>query len=439
MTQYAVQQVKRSIKKWPAYQKYAESLGINPLKIRDIGELPVLDKTFIAQAIHTVPLCRVRTVVPSSGSTGQEYSFGLFSDGEIKKTALAIEKFLQKRYGTKTRKTLILNLLPGALTLWSSTATVASIGVRMDTALSVIQAMGSSFEQIILAGEPLFIKNLLEYGMRHAISWEYLPLSIVVGGEWVPESYRTYIEGIVGYRRVASSFGMAELGLHYFFETEETVLLRNLLFQDRRLRRALLGDIGFCPMLFAFDDTKIYVETLRETACEPDSILLTTLDPDRVMPLLRFRTGDKGRKLSLTEINRCLKEGGYRPIPDSVGPDILAHFGRGVHCQGVYVEEVKEKLYAVHKVISASTGNFMLEDSKNGVTVTIQMQKEASITADRVDACLDAFHEVPVMAKLCPYDLFPVPLDYERKVRYVGEGDHCRRRKGYPEELSAQV
>ncbi len=439
MKQDAVQQVKRSIKKWPAYQKYAESLGINPLKIRNIEELPILDKTFIAQAIHTVPLCRVRSVVPSSGSSGMEYSFGLFSEREMKTTAVAIESFLQRRFGTKTRKTLILNLLPGSLTLWSSTATVAAIGVRMDTAVSVIRSMGSSYEQIILVGEPLFIKNLLEYGLKHAISWEYLPLAVVVGGEWVPESYRSYVEGIAGYRRVSSSFGMAELGLHYFFETEETVLLRNLIFQDRRLQRSLFGNMGFCPMLFAFDETKVYVETPRETVGELESILLTTLDPDRVMPLLRFRSGDRGRKISLDEINHGLKESGYRPLPESLGSNILAHFGRGAQCEGVYVEEIKEKLYASHNVISASTGNFMLEHTKNGVMVTIQMNRDAKVTPDSMDACTDAFHGLPVHARLCPHDLFPLPLDYERKVRYVCERDHCTGRKGYPAELSAKI
>ena len=119
MEQEAILLVKRSIKKWPAYRKYAEAQGVDPLKIGSIEELPVLDKTFISQAIHSVPLCRVRSVVPSSGSTGQHFSFGLFSDMEMKKTALAIESFLQSRFNTKTRKTLILNLLPGALSLWS--------------------------------------------------------------------------------------------------------------------------------------------------------------------------------------------------------------------------------------------------------------------------------------------------------------------------------
>jgi len=439
MEHEAVLQVKRSIKKWPAYRKYVEAQGVDPLKIRSIDELPVIGKDFIAQAIHTVPLFRVRSVVPSSGSTGTAFSYGLFSDTEMRKASRAIEMFLQSRFSTKTRKTIILNMLPGAMSLWSSTATVASIGVRMDIALSVLRSLGSSFEQIILVGEPLFIKNLIEDGARNAISWEYLPLYIMVGGEWVPESYRSYIESMVGYRRVFSSMGMAELGLHYFYETEETVLLRNLLFQDRRLLRALFGDIGFCPMLFAYDERKIYVETVREVSGELESILLTTLDSDRVLPLLRCRCGDRGRKLSREEINRSLKAAGYRALPDSTGQTILAHFGRGSHLQGVYIEEIKERIYTSHEIASASTGNFVLENTHNGVRVKIQLNRGCGIKADSERACLNAFRGLPVHAELCPFDLFPYPLDYERKVRYVGESDHCRGREGDTAELSAQV
>jgi len=439
MDHEAILQVKRSIKKWPAYRKYAEAQGIDPLKIRSLDELPVTGRAFIAQAIHTVPLFKVRSIVPSSGSTGTDFSYGLFSDVEMRKSSLAIEAFLQDRFSTKKKKTLILNLLPGALSLWSTTATVASIGVRMDTAVSMIQSLGSSFEQIILVGEPLFIKNLVEFGVQHAVSWEHLPLFIMVGGEWVPESYRTYIEGIVGCRRVFSSMGMAELGLHYFYETEETVLLRNLLFQDRNLLRAIFGDTGFCPMLFAFDESKIFVETIREPGNALEAILLTTVDPDRILPLLRCRCGDRGRILSIEQVNRSLKAAGYRGLAPDRGSAILAHFGRGVQVQGLHVEEVKERFYASHELASVSTGSFVIEVAGSGVSLKIQMKEDYGISHAAEQACISAFRGLPIQPELCPFELFPYPLDYERKVRYGGKGNLGGEREREAAELSAQV
>lgn len=439
MDNEAILQVKRSIKKWPAYRKYVEARGIDPLKIRSLDELPVTDKAFIAQAIHTVPLFKVRSIVPSSGSTGMDFSYGLFSDADMKKSLLVIEAFLQHRFSTKKKKTLILNLLPGALSLCSTSATVASIGVRMDTAVSVIQSLGSSFEQIILVGEPLFIKNLIEYGVQHAVSWEYLPLFIMIGGEWVSESYRAYIEGIVGCRRVFSSMGMAELGLHYFYETDETILLRNLLYQDRTLLKTIFGDTDFCPMLFAFDESKIIVETIMEPDNSLEAILLTTVDPDRILPLLRCRCGDRGRIVSMEKVNHSLMAAGYRSIGQDKGSALLAHFGRGVQVQGLYVEEVKERLYAAFEVASVSTGNFLIQSAGGGVYLKIQMKEDCGITRTVEQACLSAFRGLSVEAELCPFELFPYPLDYERKVHYAGEGNHGGEREREAAELSAQV
>jgi len=437
MEHEAILQVKRSIKKWPAYRKYAEAKGIDPLKISRLDELPVTGRAFIAQAIHTVPLFKVRSIVPSSGSTGLDFSYGLFSDTEMRKSSLAIESFLQGRFSTKKKKTLILNLLPGALSLWSTTATVAAIGVRMDTAVSMIQSLGSSFEQIILVGEPLFVKSLIEYGVQHAVSWEQLPLFIMVGGEWVPESYRNYIEGIVGCRRVFSSMGMAELGLHYFYETEETVMLRNLLFHDRDLLKAIFGEADFCPMLFAFDDSKIFVETIKEPDNAFEAILLTTVDPDRILPLLRCRCGDRGKILSIEQINRGLKAAGYNNLASDKLPAVLAHFGRGVGVRGLPIEEVKERLYASHELASASTGNFVLEDAGSLISLKIQMKEDCGISRVLEQACLIAFRGLPVWTELCPFELFPYPLDYERKVRYAGEGNYGGEREREAAELSA--
>jgi len=180
MENRTVSQVKKAIRKWPAYIKFAENRGVNPLRIKNISELPIVEKNFISKAIHTVPLTKVRSIVPSSGSTNTEFSYGLFGDMELRKTSGAIDRFLQERFNTKEKKTVILNLLPGSISFHSSSASVVSIGIRSDTAVSAIKSLGSSFEQIILVGEPLFIKNLIEDGIRQSIIWEYLPLFVVV-------------------------------------------------------------------------------------------------------------------------------------------------------------------------------------------------------------------------------------------------------------------
>jgi phenylacetate-CoA ligase len=433
-----VLQVKKVIRKWPAYRKYLEGMLPNPLKFENLSELPIIDKNFIAQAIHTVPLLKVRNIIPSSGSTGCEFSFGLFGIDEMRKSSVAIEAFLRRKFQTDIKKTLLLNLLPGAMSLHSSSVTVASIGVRTDTAISAIESLGSSFEQIILAGEPLFIKKLVEYGIEQSIVWKYLPLSIVTGGEWISESYRRYIEGMIGPNRLYSSMGMAELGLNYFFETDETLLLRKMLMKDIRLMKALFGEAAFCPMLFSYDAQSLVIETVKERGETLDSIILTTVDSDRVLPLIRYKSGDKGKKLLWHDINAALISLEYRPM-DDIGLPVLAQFGRGRNVAGIYPERIKEVLFSSAEIASSTTGNFFIR--RNCETVSLEVQCAENIVPHVPLRRLfsEVFSGIPVCVSLHPFESFPYALDFERKVQYVCEGNNCVDRAGEEAQLPVTV
>ncbi len=433
-----VTQVKKIIKKWPAYRKFVEMTLPDPMKIGSLSELPIIDKSFISAAINTVPLCKVRNIIPSSGSTGSEFSFGLFGSDEMRRSSVSIETFLNDRFQTCSRKTLLLNLLPGALPFYSACITTASIGVRIDTAISAIKSLGSSFEQIILAGEPLFVKNLMERGLRQSIVWKFLPLFIIVGGEWISESYRDYVEELAGRQRLFSSMGMAELGLNYFFETEETMALRKMICKDHRISEALFGNSTFSPVLFSFDERSITVETVKDTDGPFESILITAVDSDRVLPLIRYKSGDKGTILSWDMINRALRSLGYRALGDT-GLPVLAHFGRGKHVAGIYPERIKEVLYSADGTASSTTGNFFIRRSGGVTGLDIQLNEGITLGPVIKNIFQHAFRELPVRVKLHPFERFPYSLDFERKVQYVFEGEDCSNRRGEKIELQDEI
>ncbi len=438
MDHRVISQVKKVIRKWPAYRSYVEERLPDPLGFDNLDELPIIDKEFISRAIHTVPLCKVRNIIPSSGSTGIDFSFGLFGCEEIRRSSGAMESFLQGRFNTDTRKTLLLNLLPGSVPLFSQTVAVASIGTRADTAISALRSLGSSFEQIILAGEPLFIKKLIEYGMEQSIVWRYLPLFIVAGGEWMSESYRRYIEGKAGAGRLFSSMGMAELGLNYFFETDETMLFRKMIWRDSRLLKALFGDVPFCPMIFSYNEQAVIIETIREEGEYLDSIILTTVDSDRVLPLIRYNGGDKGMLLPRGRINDALRNLGYRVFGDT-GLPVLAHFGRGRNIAGIYPERLKEILYSSDDTASGTTGNFRLEKGHEMAHLDIQLG-ERVYSAERLGHIYrQAFRELPVRVRLYPFERFPYALSFERKVQYVGDSEGCGYGARKKDELPVEV
>ncbi|RJQ50095.1 MAG: hypothetical protein C4538_00795 [Nitrospiraceae bacterium] len=413
--------IKKIIRNWPAYRKFVENSGVNPKTVKDLNELPVIDKQFISSAIHMIPLFRVRNIIPSSGSAGDDFSFGLFGDTDLKKASFTIDAILRDRFHTADRKTLLINMLPGAISLQSSTASVASIGVRADTAISVIKSLGSCFDQLILVGEPLFIKNLIELGIKEAISWRHIPLYIVIGGEWTPLGYGNYLEDMVGPQRVYSFMGMAELGLCYFFETDEAITLRKILAEDFRLRHELFGGADFCPMLFEYDENEIYVESLSDPYEDLDSMILTTNDPNRALPLIRYRGGDKGRIISREAINRALALKGYPPFFSPYGSPVLAHFGRGKGISGIYPEKIKEIIFSDHEIASTTTGNFRLCREGDILYLKIQLREGIGPLMSRERQYQEACTGLPVQVRLYSFETFPHRLDFERKVRYVCE------------------
>ncbi len=434
-----INHLKKIIRKWPAYEKFLENRGINPLKIKKISDLPIIDKQFISSAIHSLPLYKVKNIIPSSGSTGDNFSFGLFGDTDLMRTSNSIDSVLKNRFNTGHKKTLLLNMVPGAISIQSPSVSVASIGVRTDTAISVIKSFGSSYDQMILVGEPLFLKSLIELGVKESISWQYLPLYIIVGGEWTPESYGNYIETFVGPQRVISSMGMAELGLSYFYETDETIMLRHLLSREGDVFKSLFGDLDFCPMIFAYDEKEVYVESVIEPDSNMGSIVLSTVSPDRTLPLIRYKSGDKGETLSGDHINRVLKDFGHIPLISSPDIKILAHFGRGKSTSNIYPEKIKEIIFDNWEIAATTTGNFKLCNSRGSVQLGVQLKQ--GILPDHVweDKYKQAFNTLPLKIKLYSFTQYPHLLDFERKVNYVCESDSRGKSGRQAESLSAAL
>ncbi|RJQ55473.1 MAG: hypothetical protein C4526_03490 [Nitrospiraceae bacterium] len=416
--------IKKIIRNWPAYRKFVENKGIDPKTVNDLSELPVVDKQFIASAIHMIPLFRVRNIIPSSGSTGDDFSFGLFGDTDLKKASYTVDAILKNRFHSAYKKTLLINMLPGAISLQSSTASVASIGVRADTAVSVIKSLGSCFDQLILVGEPLFMKKVIELGVKESILWKHIPLYIIIGGEWTSLGYGNYLEGIAGPQRVFSFMGMAELGLCYFYETDATISLRKIVSGDRLLRQTLFGEADFCPMLFEYDENEICVESLSDPPGPFDSLILTTADPKRALPLIRYRGGDKGKILSKDEINRALEAMGYARIFDPCGSQILAHFGRGKGISNVYPEKVKEIIFSREEIASTTTGNFRLCREEDTLYLKVQLKEDIYPAFSLRKMYEQAFAGLPVQVTPYLFEEFPHLLDFERKIRYVCEDNN---------------
>ena len=404
----------RIINSWPAYRKYIENSGVNPARIKSIKDLPVLNKQFLRQAANSLPIKRIKYIVPSSGTTSEEFSYGLFGAEELSNSVVSISRHVNEFFQTEEKRTLLLNVLPGGISVNVPSVTVLPVGTRIDSALSAVKTFSGLFDQLIIVGEPVFAKNLLEEGVAAGIPWHLIPLNVILGGDWISETYRSYLGSILGTANVFSSMGAAEIGLNYFFETVETVLLRQILFHKKGVRTALFGKAPFTPMIFAYNKKNLYIEAAGDENFVP--VLITTLDPKRILPLIRYQIGDCGRLLSAHEINEALAKSGYPGFfKEETG--IFAHFGRGMSIGNIYPEQIKEILYKP-EIADLVTGNFHMVPDYRPV-LNVQMKKNVRLTSVIKARFRSAFPRIDMVLKLCDFNHFPCPLDYERKIQYI--------------------
>jgi len=399
----------------PAYQKLLEEAGVRPgdvTRLQDFVKLPVLDKRNTFQRFDVADLCldrrlgQLESVLTSSGHSGI-FSFGLTARGGPSAAAWT-DNALDPVFQVKSKPTLLINCLPMGVKLATLACTLAETSVRPDMAIGLVRAFGRHFDQIIMVGEPAFLKFLLELGRAGGMKWEKHTVHLITGEEPLAENARKYLEGLLGTDQshpgkglVASSMGVAELGLNLFFEAppgRAIIQLRRWLHQHPEARAQVFGTVDTVPCIFAYDPRRIFVEFDRDRR-----LLLTTLDPETNLPLIRYATGDVGGFLALPEKVRTQIHAAGISWTELTSLPLVALEGRGdfaeARGQRLSPEAVKEGIYHDPVLAILTTANFRLISGPDHVHVRIQLSpgvKPAARMGKDFAAALRHYSKAPI-------------------------------------------
>ena len=108
---------------------------------------------------------------------------------------------LDAAFQVRTRKTLAINCLPMGVVVSSQCMTVATTSVREDMAVSLVKTFGGGYDQIVLIGDPLFMKRLTDHAAEQALDWTDYRVNAVVGEEIFGEHFRGYSDAASGSTR----------------------------------------------------------------------------------------------------------------------------------------------------------------------------------------------------------------------------------------------
>jgi phenylacetate-CoA ligase len=423
----------------PWYRALLAEAGVSPAEVRTAEDVtrrcPRLTKqnTFerfsLRELAAGTPITSLASVLTSSGHGGR-FSFGLTTRAMEAFGAEAIDAALDDAFAVRSRSTLAVNCLPMGVTFGSRCMTVATTSVREDMAAALVESFGPEFAQVLLVADPLFLKRLTDHARHRGLDWRRHHLQVVVGEEVFGERFRTYMAHRLGLALdledgswLMSSMGVGELGLHLFYETRSTVALRRRAASDVSFAHDLLGPGGHAhgtPMCFTYDARRVFVEVVQPDADGFGRLLVSLLDPDLPIPLLRYETGDVARLLDAGDVRNLLATHGLT-LPGPVPEPLIMLRGRvrEVLPNGSHVTVYKDAIYADEHTADSLTGAVRLTGDARGVTMHVQLASGVHPRPAVADALREALPAAarPAGIEVWPYAAFPfgMTLDYERK------------------------
>ena len=237
---------------------------------------------------------------------------------------------------------------------------VITPGIKVDAAVQVLAELGPRYEQVVLAGYPPSIKDVLDQAPESALDQD---IKILLAGEAITESWRDHVLNRIGRpaspERVCLIYGTAEAGV-MGHETALTTDIRRRAAADAHLGTELFGDDQTRqPTFVRFDPERRYTEV------DDDGFLLFTSDSS--LPLIRYRINDQGTVLSGVQLRRIVSGCGHEDLGERIDPadgflvlagrpDVAAQF----YGLNIYAGDLQEAFDA-DDVIGQVTGRFVID------------------------------------------------------------------------------
>jgi phenylacetate-CoA ligase len=302
----------------PAYQDFLKKHRVKPELVKtfsDFQQLPSTDKPTYIDNYPLEKLCwhgrldQANIVSYSSGSTGTPYLWprGVYQDFE---GAFLFEHLLTSLYHVDKKSTLLVNCfsmgnyVAGVYVYTSAKLasqkgyplTVVSPGLNYQDIFDMLEQLAGKYDQIILAGYPPFIRDVLELGLNQGLDLRSLNLKFFFASEFFSETWRDQTLSLVGNHQPLTSstniYGTADSAI-FSFETPTAILIRQLLQRRPKLNQALFAS-KLTPTLTQYNPLLTFYESINREL---------TLTANSGLCLLRYNLKDQGDLLSNADIN----------------------------------------------------------------------------------------------------------------------------------------
>ncbi len=380
---------KKTAREVPAYQHFLDHHKVRPEAVKKISEIPPISKQsylrrypynelFANGSLHSP-----HVLTATSGSTGEPF---YFARGESidERAAHLHARFFDHSSLSKSEPTLAIvcfgmGVWIGGLITYEafrraardgSPISVITPGINKPEIFKILQRLAPSYKQVILAGYPPFIKDVLDEAHEEGIDLSSLNIAIVFAAEAFSESFRDYICARAHiqnpYTDTMNIYGSADLGA-MAAETPLSILIRRMALKLPDAYKSIFGSITKIPTLAQFDPAAYVFE-------EVDGSLYVS--GDSAMPLVRYDIGDRGGVRTLAEFERAFEANGVSLsqtiLESDIPPSLLtlpfvfvyerSDLSTTLYGLQIYPESLRETLY-LPTFTPFVTGRFSLASS----------------------------------------------------------------------------
>src|SRR3569832_231933 len=179
-----------------------------------------------------------------------------------------------------------------------------STGIPTVWPRTVAHELGPQYEQIVLLGDPPFVKDVIDSGGTQHIDWPRYKPKLVFAGEVFSEEWRTLVCERIGADdpryATASRYGTADGGV-LGNETPLSIELRRYFAARPALAREVFGESRLPPLVQ-------YAPRSRYIEVRDDDTLVVSGDSG--VPLMRYHIADKGGIITFEEMRALAQAAG---------------------------------------------------------------------------------------------------------------------------------
>ncbi|PIP73903.1 MAG: hypothetical protein COW88_00565 [Candidatus Lloydbacteria bacterium CG22_combo_CG10-13_8_21_14_all_47_15] len=321
----ALELFKEAAQRVPAYKHFLAKNRTRAASIRtikDFSQIPLVSKK---NYLMEYPLEKLAwdgklqdatMVSMSSGSSGTPF-FWPRSVAQEEEAIYSHEAFLKTNFDIDKKSTLFI--VTFAMGMWvAGTITYKSVqdiagrypltvltpGIDKNETLRIIQAFGGKYDQIIIAGYPPFVKDIIDAASSQHMTLKKYNIKFLFAAEPVNERWRDYLYKKVGstkpLRDSLNIYGTAD-ALILGHETPLSLFIKRTARKHSALEKDVFGDTNREPSLVQYNPMFRYFE-------ENDGHLIFSAYSG--LPLVRYDISDDGKIISYAGMKMLFKKNG---------------------------------------------------------------------------------------------------------------------------------